>query len=103
MHQPCGLYVAQAAHESGGRLSVEPYTAAEQPATPEQVSQLLSVCDIFSPNEIEMESMVGAGAQGRMLALGGLGGADAGGSIGKLRQVGGPASFATRLRYDLMI
>ena len=70
---------------------MEPYTAAEQPATPEQVSQLLSVCDIFSPNQMEMESMVGAGAQGRLFAGRRGGGGGAGGRSGKLGQVGGPA------------
>jgi len=49
----------EVAHEAGGVLSVEPYTAAEQPATREQVEALLKVCDIFSPNEGEAASMVG--------------------------------------------
>lgn len=82
LHPPMRLLAAlrAAAHSNGGVLSVEPYTAAEEPATPQQVVQLLSACDIFSPNEAEAESLVGPGPPeelaARLLALSPAGGAD---------------------------
>ncbi|KXZ47604.1 hypothetical protein GPECTOR_34g763 [Gonium pectorale] len=69
-----------AAHAQGGALSVETYTAAEEPARPEQVAALLADCDIFSPNESEAESIVGPGTPEelalRLLSLSPPGGAD---------------------------
>ena len=43
-------------------LSVEPFTAAEQRPSTAQLHQLMQAVDIFSPNELEAESMVGPGA-----------------------------------------
>ncbi|KAG2485560.1 hypothetical protein HYH03_015725 [Edaphochlamys debaryana] len=81
LHPPQRLLtlLRAAAHAQGGALSVEPYTAAETPATPEQVSLLLSHADIFSPNEDEAASLVGPGTPeelaSRLLALSPPGGA----------------------------
>ncbi|GIL78363.1 hypothetical protein Vretimale_7719 [Volvox reticuliferus] len=82
LHPPLRLMrqLRQAARANGGVLSIEPYTAAEEAARPDQVSILLAHCDIFSPNEAEAESIVGPGhpeelAQ-RLLALSPPGGAD---------------------------
>ncbi|GAB4824207.1 hypothetical protein N2152v2_011253 [Parachlorella kessleri] len=52
-----------------GLLSLETFTAASQPLTAQQLQQLASLCDIFSPNEVEALSMLrqagkaGAGRQ----------------------------------------
>ena len=54
-------YSYQAAGRGGGLLSVEPYTVAEQPPTPDQLRALMDASDIFSPNELEATSMVGPG------------------------------------------
>ena len=63
LHPPLELLgmLRQAAHSRGGLLSVEPYTCAEEKPTPEQLRRLLSAADIFSPNQLEAESMVGSG------------------------------------------
>lgn len=45
-----------------GYLSVEPYTAAERPPTQQELHDLVSLCDVFSPNESEAASMVGPGS-----------------------------------------
>lgn len=59
---------------SPGVLSIEPYTDAEEAAQPEQVAALLSLCDIFSPNESEAESIVGRGrCAGQAAAQGNVG------------------------------
>ncbi|GFR44587.1 hypothetical protein Agub_g5864, partial [Astrephomene gubernaculifera] len=82
LHPPLRLMrqLRRAAHENGGAFSVEPYTAAETAASPEQVTQLLAHCDIFSPNEAEAESIVGPGSPSelasRLLSLSPPGGAD---------------------------
>ena len=63
LHPPLKLLreLRQAAHSRGGLLSVEPYTSAEERPTREQLQTLLSAADIFSPNQLEAESMVGSG------------------------------------------
>ncbi|GLC36683.1 hypothetical protein PLESTF_001483900 [Pleodorina starrii] len=82
LHPPTTLMrqLRQAAHDNGGVLSIEPYTSAETPARPDQVTSLLSLCDIFSPNQAEAESIVGPGSPEelarRLLALSPPGGAD---------------------------
>ncbi len=63
---------SKVAHAHGGLLSVETYTAAERPATPLEVTQLLNCCDIFSPNELEAQSMVGKGVSTNDEAYSGL-------------------------------
>uniref|UniRef100_A0A7S0RQS8 Carbohydrate kinase PfkB domain-containing protein n=1 Tax=Chlamydomonas leiostraca TaxID=1034604 RepID=A0A7S0RQS8_9CHLO len=64
LHPPLKLLRAlrEAAHAHGGLLSSEPYTAAERPASWEEVQALLRVVDVFSPNESEAASMVGPGS-----------------------------------------
>ncbi|PNW86482.1 hypothetical protein CHLRE_02g088300v5 [Chlamydomonas reinhardtii] len=83
LHPPRRLLarLRAAAHAAGGVLSVEPYTAAETPASPSEAAELLAHCDVFSPNEAEAESIVGpAGSPAelarRLLALSPAGGAD---------------------------
>ncbi|GAX73153.1 hypothetical protein CEUSTIGMA_g606.t1 [Chlamydomonas eustigma] len=71
-HPPLSLLrtLRQAAHAQGGLLSVEPYTASDSLLTSPHLGQLLSACDIFSPNELEAESMVGRGSpQKNMMTL----------------------------------
>lgn len=46
---------------SAGLLSVETYTCCESPPTEQQLHELLSVVDIFSPNLAEAASIVGPG------------------------------------------
>ncbi|KAG2435179.1 hypothetical protein HXX76_007262 [Chlamydomonas incerta] len=83
LHPPRRLLtrLRAAAHAAGGVLSVEPYTAAETPATRSEAVELLSHCDVFSPNEAEAESIVGpadspAELARRLLALSPAGGVD---------------------------
>ncbi len=38
---------------------MEPYTSAEKLLTNEALADLLSAVDIFSPNELEADSMIG--------------------------------------------
>lgn len=45
-----------------GVLSIEPFTTAERPLTAEELRRLVSVADIFSPNEREARSIVGGEA-----------------------------------------
>jgi hypothetical protein len=42
-------------------ISVEPFTSALNPVSNELLTQLCSVCDVFSPNELEAVSLVGSG------------------------------------------
>lgn len=59
---------------AAGLLSVETYTCCDRPPPEQQMRQLLSVVDIFSPNKAEAESIVGAGTPqqlvDRLLQLG---------------------------------
>lgn len=57
-----------------GLVSVETYTACDTPPSSQQLQQLLQVCDVFSPNELEATSLVGPGSPlqlvDRLLAAG---------------------------------
>jgi len=44
-----------------GLLSIEPFVHAEEKLTPEELSNLCSVADVFTPNEYEAFSLVGPG------------------------------------------
>lgn len=61
---------------AAGLLSVETYTCCDSPPPEQHMRELLSVVDIFSPNEAEAESIVGAGTPqqlvDRLLQLGAL-------------------------------
>jgi sugar/nucleoside kinase (ribokinase family) len=46
----------------GGRVSVEPFRPAERPLAPGALSALLRSADIFSPNQAEAASLLGAEA-----------------------------------------
>ncbi|GBF88120.1 26S proteasome regulatory subunit [Raphidocelis subcapitata] len=64
-HPPMRLLGAlrDAAHARGGLLSIETYTACDAPLLParrEELSRLLALVDVFSPNEAEARSIVGA-------------------------------------------
>lgn len=50
------------ARERGGFLSLEPYTSADRPLTPLEIKDLVEHCDIFSPNQLEAESILGVSA-----------------------------------------
>jgi sugar/nucleoside kinase (ribokinase family) len=51
-----------AARAGGGLLSAETYTAAESRPSLQQIKELAACADILSPNLLEAESVVGAGA-----------------------------------------
>ena len=55
------LATIQALRERDIRVSVEPFRAATQPFSSQELSALLSSCDIFSPNVEEARSLVGDG------------------------------------------
>ena len=55
------LLNALKASNSEALISVEPFTHAQSPPTPERLRQLCTAGDIFSPNELEAISLVGAG------------------------------------------
>lgn len=62
-------------HPPAGRLSLETYTHCESLPDPDDLAELLQLCDIFSPNELEAASLVGAGSPQqlvqRLLEVGG--------------------------------
>jgi len=47
----------QSAHRAGGLFTIEPYTSAPTPPPPYHLTSLLSKCDVFSPNELELRSL----------------------------------------------
>lgn len=49
-------------------LSVETYTHCDTPPPPDQLRELLQLCDIFSPNEDEAASIVGEGTPQQLAA-----------------------------------
>eukprot|EP00775_Hariotina_reticulata_P005970 gene5970-6209_t len=57
----------KAAHKQGGLLSVETYTACDTPPTAQQLAALLQLVDIFSPNELEAQSIVGPGTPSQLV------------------------------------
>lgn len=53
-------------HPCPGILSIETYTSCDTPLVPErqaELSELLRVCDVFSPNEDEARSILGVEKQ----------------------------------------
>jgi len=52
----------RAAAARGGRLSVETYTACDAPPPQQALTELLAAVDVFSPNAVEAESVVGPGS-----------------------------------------
>ncbi|KIZ02012.1 26S proteasome regulatory subunit T6, partial [Monoraphidium neglectum] len=53
-----------AAHAQGGLLSLETYTSCDAPLLPSrraELAALMAACDVFSPNEGEAASILGAG------------------------------------------
>lgn len=67
--------LAPALAVAAGLLSVETYTTCDAPAPEQELHELLSVVDIFSPNAAEAASIVGPGTPQqvvqRLLQLGG--------------------------------
>jgi sugar/nucleoside kinase (ribokinase family) len=85
------LAIIQALRERGISVSVEPFREAAQPLSDEELSALLSNCDIFSPNVEEARSLVGDGNPQTLVER--L--ADAGAPIVTLR-MGGDGSLVYR-------
>lgn len=57
----------QAADAAGGLLSVETYNIAEVAPSAGQLAALLRSCHVFSPNELEAETLVGPGTPQQLL------------------------------------
>lgn len=55
------LRILQVLRERGIVVSVEPFREASQPLRDAGLRTLVSTCDIFSPNRVEAESLVGSG------------------------------------------
>jgi sugar/nucleoside kinase (ribokinase family) len=53
--------------DAAGLLSVETYTTCDTPPPQQQLRELLSVVDIFSPNAAEAASMLGPGTPQELL------------------------------------
>jgi sugar/nucleoside kinase (ribokinase family) len=62
------LLIMQALRARGITVSVEPFRAAAQALTDEELAALVSNCDIFSPNVEEARSLVGDGAPEALVA-----------------------------------
>ena len=56
------LRIMQALRAQGVAVSVEPFREASRPLSEAELRTLLTSCDIFSPNLVEAESLVGTGA-----------------------------------------
>ena len=74
---------------TGALLSIEPYKPAERLPTPEELEQLLTAADIFSPNLVEAQSLLG-----QHLPLELLGGLLAAGAPLVTLRLGGEGSLA---------
>jgi sugar/nucleoside kinase (ribokinase family) len=70
-HPPVELLkeLRRAARAKGGLLSVEPYTSTERPLNPKEINALIQHCDVFSPNQLEAESILGYSGSHDMLDL----------------------------------
>lgn len=55
------LHIMQALQARGVTVSVEPFREASRPLSDAELHALLTTCDIFSPNVVEAESLIGAG------------------------------------------
>lgn len=55
------LCIMQALQAHGITVSVEPFREASRPLTDAEMRALLTSCDLFSPNLVEAESLIGAG------------------------------------------
>jgi sugar/nucleoside kinase (ribokinase family) len=55
------LRIMQALRARGVTVSVEPFREASRPLTDTELCALLTTCDLFSPNIVEAESLIGAG------------------------------------------
>lgn len=75
------LRIMQALQSHGITVSVEPFREASRPLTDAELRELLTSCEIFSPNLVETETLVGCGEPKAL--IGRL--TDAGASIVALR------------------
>ena len=55
------LRIMQALQARGVTVSVEPFREASRPLTDAELRALLTSCEIFSPNQVEAESLIGNG------------------------------------------
>lgn len=55
------LRIMQALQARGVTVSVEPFREASRPLTDAELHALLTSCEIFSPNLVEAESLIGSG------------------------------------------
>ncbi len=55
------LHIMHTLRAHGITVSVEPFRAASRPLRKEELHALLTACDIFSPNLVEAETLVGPG------------------------------------------
>ena len=85
------LRIMQALRERGIVVSIEPFREASRPLSDVELRTLVSACDIFSPNRVEAESLVGDGDP--MMLIRRL--TDAGAAIVALR-MGAEGSFVHR-------
>jgi len=85
------LRIMQALRERGIVVSIEPFREASRPLSDVELRTLTSACDIFSPNVVEAESLVGGGDP--MMLIRRL--TDAGAAIVALR-MGAEGSFVHR-------
>lgn len=94
------LRIMQALKAQGITVSVEPFREASRPLTDVELGALLAACDLFSPNLVEAESLIGAGDPETLIRR--L--VDAGASVVALR-MGGDGSLvhdaATGVTYHI--
>ncbi|KAI8472250.1 MAG: Ribokinase-like protein [Monoraphidium minutum] len=102
-HPPMTLLrqLRAAAHARGGLLSLETYTSCDAPLLPARAAELrdlLSTCDLFSPNEAEAASILGAERALSEAAAQGAGQHEAValGMVRELLELGAPAVLLRR-------
>ena len=61
------MYVFLMSYHLPGLLLLEPYSCCKSPLPQEQLQQLLTTCDVFSPTEAEAAAMVGPGSPEQIL------------------------------------